>query len=264
MIKLFYKFLKYYKDYRDLYFILIWKQFSVRYKQAILGVVWAVIQPLSLMGIFTLVFSRIMPVKISTLPQPIFFYSGLLPWAFFSSSVNYSIPSLVSNYDLIRKIYFPREILPIAGIAIAFIDFMIAAVIFIILLFLYHIPITWCALYFLPLVALLLLFTISFCLILTVVNVYYRDVQLAINFLLQLWFFATPIFYPIGMIPAKYKFFIYLNPLCFIIDSIRKSVIGGAPISPYAFLFMFCYAIILFVISFNFFRIAERKFADVL
>ncbi|MBF0523320.1 MAG: ABC transporter permease [Candidatus Omnitrophica bacterium] len=255
---------EYYRKYKDLYYIFIWKEFSIRYKQTSLGVIWAVLQPLSLMGLFTVIFTYIMPVKISNVPQPVFFYAGLLPWTFFSSSMNYSISSLTNNFDLIRKIYFPREILPVSRIVVAFIDFMIASGIFVVLLAVHRIPLNWSTLYFFPLVGLLVLFTVSFSLIFTIMNVYYRDVQLAINFLLQLWFFMTPVFYSTTQIPAKYKMLVSLNPLCFIIDGMRKSVVEGLLPSWKEFSFMLCYAIVLLIISYRVFKAAERKFADVL
>ncbi|MDL1972836.1 MAG: ABC transporter permease, partial [Deltaproteobacteria bacterium] len=113
--------------YRDLFLIFIWREFSIRYRQSIIGVLWAILQPLSMMLLFTFIFTYIMPMHITDYPYVLFFYAGLLPWSFFSSSLNYAIPSLTNHYNLITKIYFPREILPLSGVAVAFIDFGFAS-----------------------------------------------------------------------------------------------------------------------------------------
>lgn len=250
--------------YKDLFLVFIWREFSIRYRQSLIGFLWAIIQPLSLMLLFTLVFTYLMPVKVSDYPYSVFFYSALLPWSFFSSSLNYAVPSLTGHYNLITKIYFPREIIPLSGIAVAFIDFVIASLVFIGLLLFYKIPLTVQALWVLPLFFLLIIFTVSISLILSALNVYYRDVNLAINFLIQLWFFATPIFYSINNIPAKLKTILFLNPLAYIIENMRKCVIEGSAIILWQYFSMLIYVIVIFFISYNLFKKTEIKFADVI
>jgi lipopolysaccharide transport system permease protein len=181
--------------YKDLFRVFVWREFTIRYRQSIIGVLWAIIQPLSMMALFTFIFSYVLKLKVADYPHTIFFYSGLLPWIFFSSSLNYSIPSLTNHYDLITKIYFPREILPLSGISVAFIDYIVASLIFAIILVIYKIHLTWNALWLIPLFTLLLFFTIAVSLFLSSVNVYYRDVKLATGFLIQAWFFASPVMY---------------------------------------------------------------------
>ena len=171
----------------------MWRELSIRYRQSYIGALWAVIQPLSMMLLFTFVFTYLIKAAVSDYPKTIFFYSGLLPWTFFASSVNYSLTSLTGNYFLITKIYFPREILPLSGIVLAFLDYVIASVIFIPMLFIYHIHVTYYILWMLPLLVLLFVFTISVSLLLSSLNVYYRDVKLATGFLIQLLFFASPV-----------------------------------------------------------------------
>ena len=191
--------------FRDLFKIFVWREFNIRYRQSFLGVLWAIIQPVSMMLLFTFVFTKIMQVHISKYPYPVFLYTALLPWTFFSASLNYSIPSLVNHYNLITKIYFPREILPLSGIAVAFVDCAISFLFLVILMYYYDITFSRTMFWVFPLFFLLVLFTISVCLIGATLNVYYRDVNLAIGFIIQLWFFATPIFYSVDGLSIKMK-----------------------------------------------------------
>lgn len=250
--------------YRDLFLVFIWREFSIRYKQSVFGVLWAIIQPFSMMLLFTFIFSYVMPVKVAAYPYPIFFYSALLPWTFFASSLNYAVPSLVSHYNLITKIYFPKEILPLSGIAVAFIDLLIASTIFVGMMIFYKIPLTFQALWSLALLLLLLLFTISVSLILSALNVYYRDVKLAIGFLIQLWFFATPIFYTIDRVPPKFKVILFLNPLTFIVENMRRCLIEGRAVIWWQYLIMLIFVVFIFWLGFKFFRVTEKRFADVI
>lgn len=250
--------------YEDLFLVFIWREFSLRYRQSVFGILWALVQPLSMMLLFTFVFTFIMPVAVSNYPYPLFFYSAILPWTFFSSSLNYAIPSLVSHYNLITKIYFPKEILPLAGIAVALIDLLIALVIFVFMLLFYKITISLYALWFLPLLLLLLMFTISISLILSALNVYYRDVKLATNFFIQLWFFATPVFYSVDKVNMRFKFLLFLNPLTFIIENMRRCLIENRGIVVWQYLTMLLFNLMILILSYKFFRITEKRFADVI
>lgn len=229
-----------------------------------LGILWAAFQPLSMMLLFTFIFKKVMPTSISTIPYPIFFYAALLPWNMFSASINSAIPSLVDYYNLITKIYFPREILPLSGIAVAFVDFCIASFLFLILLFWYKIPLTVAALWFFPLAGLLVLFTISVGLVFSALNVYYRDVKLLMNFILQFWFFATPIIYSIDRVSPKFKTLLYCNPLTFIVENMRRCVVEGRPVPLWQFSVMSVGIGILMIFSYLVFKKTEKKFADVI
>lgn len=250
--------------YKDLFLVFVWREFSIRYKQSIFGILWAFIQPLSMMFLFTFVFTYVMPVKVANYPYAIFFYSALLPWTFFSSSLNSSIPSLVGYYNLITKIYFPREILPLSGIAVAFIDFVVASSLFVVLMVYYKIPLSFNMFWFPFLLILLLLFTIAMSLILSALNVYYRDVGLAINFLMQLWFFASPIFYSIDKVPERIKPILFINPLAFIIENMRRCLVEGRAVIWWQYLTMFTFIAAISLLSYRFFKVTERKFADVI
>ena len=250
--------------YQDLFFIFIWKEISVRYNQAVLGIAWALIQPLSFMLVFTFIFTYVRPIRVSDLPKPVFFYSGLLPWTFFSSSLACAIPSLTNNYNLIRKIYFPKILLPLASIAITLIDLIIASFIFIFLLFFYNISLSGNAFWLAPLFLLLILFTVAFSLFFSALNIYYRDVNLALSTLLRLWFFATPIFYSLDRVPDQYKIIFFLNPLAYIIENMRQCLFTSTPISVNLFLAMLTFGFVAVFLAYKFFEATERKFADVI
>lgn len=251
-------------SYRDLLLVFIWREFAVRYKQSTIGVLWAIIQPLSMMLLFTFVFTIIMPSRISEHPYPVFFYVALLPWTFFSSSINYAVPSLVNHYQLVTKIYFPREVLPLAGIAVAFVDFVIGFAFFLVLLLVFQTPVNVSFLWAVPLTFLMLLFTTAVSLLLAALNVYYRDVKVAISFLVQLWFFATPVFYSIDHLPMHYKILLSLNPLTFIVENMRRSMIAGREVVLWQFGVMFLLILILSALAYKFFKTTEKRFADVI
>jgi len=250
--------------YKDLFYIFIWREYSVRYRQSAIGILWAILQPLSMMLLFTFIFTFIIKFKISDYPRAIFFYAGLLPWTFFSSSLNYSISSLSSNYELITKIYFPREILPLSGIMVALLDYLIAAIFFVFMLILFKIQITWTVLWMIPLLILLFIFTISLSLILSSLNVYYRDVKLATSFFIQLLFFASPILYSIENLDIKLKVILFLNPLTFIIENMRRCVIEGRGVVFWQFIFVTILVFLFYKFAYAVFTKTERNFADII
>jgi len=189
--------------YKDLLLVYVWREFSIRYKQSVLGAIWAIFQPLSMMLLFTFLFTYILKLEVSNYPKALFFYAGALPWALFSTSVTGSITSLSLNYDLITQIYFPREILPISKVVLAFMDFLIAFVFYILLMFFYNMNFTLTFLWIFPLVLLLIIFSTALSLCFSSLNVYYRDVGLASSFFIQLLFFLSPVWYSIDHVGIK-------------------------------------------------------------
>lgn len=250
--------------YRDLLIILTWREFIIRYKHSMIGIFWAILQPLSLMLLFTFIFSYILEIETSSVAYPIFFYSGLLPWIFFSSALNYSIPSLTNHYNLITKIYFPREILPLCGIIVAFIDFLIAFFFFLILLFIYKVKLSLTFFWIIPLFVMLFIFTTAVSLLLSGLNVYYRDVKLATAFMIQVWFFASPVLYSIDRIDVKLKLLLFINPMTFIIENMRRTLIEGRDVVLWQFVLVTIVIIIFYVTAYRFFIRIERAFADVI
>jgi ABC-type polysaccharide/polyol phosphate export permease len=251
-------------QYRDLFYIFVWKDFSVKYRQTVLGIVWAIIQPFSFMLLFTFIFTYVMPVKVSSFPYAVFFYAGLLPWAFFSSTINYSIQSFTGNNHLLRQTYFPRIILPLTGVFTAFVDFLIAAVFLMGLLAFYKIPVSVTALWYIPLFFLLFLFSLSLALILSVLNVYYQDVSLISPFFIQLLFFMTPVFYSIDNLPLRLKTVVFLNPLTFIIENMKRCLFEQRPVVGWQYTVMLLGLSAFLFLSYQFFKSMERKLSDVL
>ncbi|MEE8575411.1 MAG: ABC transporter permease, partial [Thermodesulfobacteriota bacterium] len=192
--------------YKELLFNITKREIKVRYKQSVLGIFWAILQPLLMMIIFTIIFSRFVKVPSDGIPYPLFSYTALLPWTFFATALSFAIPSLVSNSSLLTKIYFPREIFPLASILAAFVDFCIASVIFIIILFIYKVTITLNAFYVVPILFVQVLLTLAVSLFASAANVYYRDIKYALPFFIQLGMYASPVIYPASSVPDKYRF----------------------------------------------------------
>jgi lipopolysaccharide transport system permease protein len=250
--------------FKDLLLVFFWREFLIRYKQSAIGVLWAVLQPLSMMMLFVLVFGVILKIVVKDYPYVLFFYSGILPWTFFAAATNFAIPSLSNNFNLITKIYFPREIIPLSGVAISFLDYLIGFVVYIGLLLLYGIPFTLNFFWVFPLMLLLVLFTISVGYFLSALNVYYRDVKLASSFLLQIWFFATPVIYSVDNVDNKWKFLLFFNPLTFIIESMRRVTVEGRGVVLWQFALEATFIVALYLLLYRIFIKIERAFADVI
>src|SRR3989441_2571681 len=249
--------------YRELLYFLTWRDIKVRYKQTLLGASWAIVQPLATMLIFTLFFGKLGHIPSDGVPYPIFAYAGLLPWMFFSNAVNSSGNSLVGSSNLITKVYFPRMIIPGAAVAAGLVDFAIAFVILIALMLYYHVPLT------LGLLGLPLLVTLTTLLALGVgmwasaLNVKYRDVRYALPFMIQLWMFASPVIYPASLMPQKWRWVLWLNPLTGIIEGFRSSVFGANKFDWSALGLPTTITLAVCVYSAYHFRRMERIFADI-
>ncbi len=240
------------------------REFGVRYSQSILGAAWSILQPLALMIIFSVVFSVFIQVPTNGIPYPVFAYSALLPWTLFANALSFAIPSLVGNFNLVSKIYFPREILPLAAILVSFIDFLIAAIVFVLLLWYYHIPLTLTAL-LLPLVILvqmILIFAIT--LLAAAFNVFYRDVRFLIPLFLQIWMYLCPIIYPIEIVPVRFRALYFMNPLATLIDTYRRLIFfNQLPDWPY-FILATALSLLLLILGYRYFKRSETQFADLI
>lgn len=250
--------------YRELLYFLTWRDVKVRYKQTALGVAWAVLQPLLTMLISTLIFGRLGGFSSRTggIPYPIFAYAGLLPWTFFSNAITTSGNSLVGSANLITKVYFPRMIIPGAAVAAGLVDFFIAFLLLIGLMIYYQVAPTWNLLLFPGLVFLTALLATSVGMWLSALNVKYRDVRFALPFIVQLWMFLSPVFYPSNVLPEKYRWVFALNPLTGIIDAYRSSLFGQA-INWTALGISALITIVLLVYAAYSFRRMEKTFADI-
>jgi lipopolysaccharide transport system permease protein len=260
----------YWKDlwrYRELFYILSWRDIKVRYKQATLGVLWAVIRPLLTMIVFTFVFGRIakMPADGNS-PYAIMVFAGLLPWQFFSNSLSESSNSLIGNERLITKVYFPRMIIPVSSVITSFIDFLISFVILLMLLVFYNymppvqifaMPIFW-----------IMAFAASFGpgLWLTALNVKYRDFRYIIPFIVQFGLFISPVGFSSSVVPQQWKWVYALNPMAGVIDAFRWCIVRGAsnPMVHYPFYISLVVTIFFVILALYQFRKMEKNFADLI
>lgn len=251
-------------NYRDLFYIWTIREIKIRYKQSILGGAWAILQPLSLMLIFTVVFSYLVRVPSEGIPYPLFAYAGLLLWSFLTTGINFGVPSLVNNMGLLTKIYFPREILPVAAVCASLVDFLIGFVFFMILFLFYgaHIYIMFL---WLPIILLAeIMLVIGIVLIGSALNVFYRDVRFIIPLFTQLWFYASPVIYPLEVVPEWLQPYYALNPMVGILDSFRKVMLHNqAPSLPILF-YSFIISMVLMILGLILFKRVEWKFADVI
>lgn len=249
---------------RDLLWLWISREIKIRYKQSLLGVAWAILQPLALTVVFTLVFSLIARIDTGDVPYPVFVYSGLVPWTFFATSLSFGVSSLVNNMNLITKIYFPREILPLASIGAALVDFMIASLIFIGMMIFYRVWPGIGILWVIPLLIIQIILTIGVTLIGSAVLVFFRDVRFVIPLLIQIWMYASPVIYPVDLVPTKLQPFYFLNPMAGIIDGYRRALIQGEPPRMPALLLSTLVSLLLFVFGYALFKRLEPLYADLI
>ena len=248
--------------YRELLHFLVWRDIKIRYKQTLLGSSWAIIQPLFAMLLFTLIFGMLARMPSDNVPYPLFAYAGLLPWTFFANALTNSGNSLVGNSTLITKVYFPRIIIPGAAVLAGLLDFLIASVLLIPLLIYYQIAPTW-NLLLLPLfMCLATLLALGVGMWLAALNVKYRDVRYALPFLVQLWLFASPVIYPISLVPERWRWVAALNPMTGIIEGFRVSLLGGK-FDALTILIATGLTITILIVSFLAFQRVEDSFADV-
>ena len=251
-------------QYRELLYFLTWRDIKVRYKQTVLGAAWAVIQPLFIMAVFSLFFGRLAGVPSDGLPYPVFAFCALLPWQLFAHALTESSNSLVGSQNLITKVYFPRLVVPISAVLGGLVDFAIAFVILLGMMFLYGIVPGWQILALPGLVLLTVMTALGVGLWLSALNVQYRDVRYTINFLVQFWLFATPVAYPSSIVPVKWRALYGLNPMVGVVDGFRWAL-TGRPESPGMLLFVSVIVVsVLLVGGLYYFRRLEQQFADII
>jgi len=249
---------------RELLFNLASRDLKIRYKQSALGVAWAIVQPFALMVVFSIVFSLFVKIKTPGIPYPVFSYVALVPWTYFANGLGTGVSSLVGNANLVSKIYFPREIFPLASLLASFVDFLVAATIFAGMLLFYRIGLTPEVLWVPVIVLVQMAFMFGLMLVLSAANVFYRDVRLLLPFLLQLWMYVTPVIYPLALVPPRARPLFWLNPMTGIIDAYRRVIVQGQPPDAYQFLFAVVVSLVLLALSYRFFKGAEMRFADVI
>jgi lipopolysaccharide transport system permease protein len=251
--------------YRELLYFLIWRDLKVRYRQTAFGVAWVVIQPLALMAVFSLFLGYLLHVNTGTsIPYGVFVFSALVPWTLFAQSLTASSQSLVTNGNLLGKIYFPRIILPLSAVGSYLLDFSISTVLLFGLMAIYGVGVSaWVVL--LPLLAMLVVVTaLGVGIGLSALNVRYRDVQSGIPLLVQLWLFASPIAYPLTLVPEAYRTLYAINPMVSVISGFRWALLGTAGPSLASIAVSTASAAVLLCVGVVYFRRTERTFADLI
>jgi lipopolysaccharide transport system permease protein len=245
---------------RELLYFLTWRDVKVRYKQTLLGAAWAVLQPLLLMLIFTFAFGRLVGIRSEGIPYPLFAYAGLLPWTFFANAVTNSGNSLIGNTNLIKKVYFPRIIIPTAAVAAGLVDLGVGFLLLVVLMFYYQVGIHASLLLLPLLLALLAMLALGVGMWTSALNVKYRDVRYALPFLIQVWLFASPVIYPV---PVQWRWLMALNPMTGIVQGFRSAFFGQPVDWATLGLSTVITILILAYSTFTFSRM-ERSFADVI
>jgi lipopolysaccharide transport system permease protein len=250
--------------YRELFYFLAWRDVKVRYKQTALGALWAVIQPLFTMVVFTLLFGQLANIPSDGVPRPVFYFTALVPWTYLSTTVNAAGMSLVANAGLLTKIYFPRVILPASAALSGLLDFLIGSAFLAAFVVYYRIPVGWNLLLWPLLVVLLFALALSVGMFLAALNVRFRDVKYAIPFGIQLWLFVSPIIYPSSMIPERYQWLLALNPVTGLIEAFRYALVPTLPIHWDLLAISAVMTSLLFIGGLVCFKRTERVFADII
>lgn len=251
------------REYRDLFFFLVWRGIKVRYAQSTLGVGWAVVQPVFSMIVYTIILGRLAKVQSDGVPYALFSFAGLVPWTYFANALTDSTNSLIGNANMISKVYFPRIILPLSSVIGKLVDFGIAMVLLFVLMAWYGVM-PQVTIVSLPLLILLMMLTAAgLGMWFTAMAIQYRDVSYAMTFIVQLLMYAAPVVYPTSLIPEKYRLFYALNPLVGVIEGFRAALLGTRPM-PWDYIAIGAVvALIVASTGAMYFRFKERIFADV-
>ncbi len=249
--------------FRELVYVLTMRDIKVRYKQTVLGFAWAIIQPVMMMVVFSIFFGRLAQMPSDGYPYPIFVYAALVPWTFFANSITSSANSLVGSSNLISKVYFPRLIIPLSSIGSGLVDFATATGILLLLMVYYGVSWTLNLLMAPILVAGLVLTALGVGIFLAALNVAYRDFRYVVPFMVQFWLFATPVAYPASLVPVRWQWALYLNPMAGVIEGFRSSFLGR-PFDSCGLLVSLGMAVALFAAGILYFEKVERRFADII
>jgi lipopolysaccharide transport system permease protein len=252
------------KEYRDLFFFLVARDIKVRYKQTVLGGLWAIIQPFFSMIVFTLFFGMLAKIPSDGVPYPVFNFSAMIAWTYFAGALTGSGNSLIENTNLISKVYFPRIIAPLTPVFAGLLDFSIAFIVLLGMMLYFHIYPTIMIL-ILPLLIIQMMLTASGVgMFLSALNAKYRDIRYTIPFLVQLWMFASPIVYPTSIVPEKYRPLYALNPMVGVIEGFRSILLGTIPFPAQTVLLSLLVSVGFFIIGTFYFKQTERYFADII
>lgn len=249
---------------KHLIYELTYAEFKSKYKQSVLGIAWALFRPLSLTLIYSVIFTLIVRMPSDGVPYPIFVFSALLPWTLFSAGLNRGVTSVYGNSALLKKIYFPREVIVLASVLGGFVDFVFGFLVFILMMVYYSVPLTWNIFYVVLILASLFFLTLGVSLALSALNVFMRDITHLIPVLTQIWMYLSPIIYPLSTIPDRFLNFYLLNPVVGILDSFRNVFARGiAPNLTYLGISVVM-SLVIFFVGYSIFKKLEMRFADVI
>lgn len=251
-------------QYRDLIYFLIARDVKVKYKQTVLGGLWAIIQPFFSMVVFTLFFGKLARMPSDGVPYPIFNFTAMVAWVYFANAVSGSGNSLIGNASLISKVYFPRLIIPLTPIIAGLLDFSIAFAVLIGMMLYFNIYPTL-MIFSIPLLVVLMVFTAGGTgMVLASLNAKYRDIKFTMPFLVQLWMFVSPVVYPASMVPERYRLIYALNPMTGVIEGFRSALLGTIAFPAQIILVSMAVSVLLFAVGIFYFRQTERYFADII
>jgi len=250
-------------QYRELFALMVMRDITVRYKQALLGFAWAVIQPVTMMLVFSVIFGRLAKIPSDGLPYPVFVFSGLLAWNMFNTSVTNAATSMLGASNLISKIYFPRLIVPMSAVGVSVVDFIVAFMILLCIMFFYSIAIGW-SLLLLPLVLLgIMLLATGLGLFLSSLIIKYRDFRFVIPFMMQIWMYLTPVVYPLSFVPKQYQWLAYLNPMTGYIETMRAITLQ-TPFNLPPLIYAIIVSLVCCALGMAYFKKTEQYFADII
>jgi len=250
---------------RELLWQMVGREIKARYKQSILGYFWVIVNPLAQMLVMSFAFSLILRIPTNAsahIPYSIFLFTALLPWNLFSTSLISSCNSLVNSSTLITKVYFPRTIMVLAAIISKLVDFLFAMSILVVYMIIYQIPINLNILWAIPIFLLQQIFTFGLALFLSAANLLYRDIQYLLNLILVLWMYATPVIYPMDLVPSQYKLIFQLNPMAVIINAYRQTILGGGLPNFTSLSIAFILSLITLHLGLSYFKSREKIFAE--
>ncbi len=249
--------------YRELLWVLTMRDVKVRYKQTVLGVAWAVIQPVMTMVVFSVVFGRLANIPSDGFPYPVFVYAALLPWTFFANALSTAGTSLVGSAHLVSKVYFPRLIIPLASVGAGLVDLAISTAILLVLMLYFGVPVTWHLLAAPVLLAAVVFTALGVGTLLAALTVAYRDFRFVVPFMVQVWLYATPVVYPLSLIPERWQWAMFLNPMTGVVEGFRAAFLARTFDLPGLGL-SFLVATLFFAAGVAYFERVERRFADII
>ncbi|MFQ6030357.1 MAG: ABC transporter permease [Dehalococcoidia bacterium] len=249
--------------YRELLYFLAWRDVKVRYKQTVLGLAWAIIQPVGTMVVFSIFFGKLANIPSDGLPYPLFTFVALLPWQLFSYSLSTASQSTVGQSALITKIYCPRLIIPVSSILGGLVDFVVAFGVLVIMMFAYSEIPAWRIVFLPGFIIMALATALGVGLWLAALNVHYRDVRYTLPFLTQFWLFISPVAYPASMVPGKWQWIYGVNPMAGVVEGFRWAILGNAPAPGIMLFISIAVTVVILISGVYYFRRMDRTFADV-